>query len=114
MVCLETSATVPYFARYLRDSFKAIYPRKKYPQVVTPLFTLGVADVENLSGYLGLFKFSEILESYRSGNVAMMTSISNSNVSILKNVTPAQSIVDTQFEKFTQKLEQDFFGVTGA
>jgi hypothetical protein len=111
MVCLETSATVPYFARYLRDNFKATYPRKKYPQVVTPLFTLGVADVENLSGCLGLFKFSEILESYRSGNSAMLTSISNSDVPILKNVTPVQSIVDTQFEKFTKKIERDFFGV---
>jgi hypothetical protein len=110
MVCLETSATVPYMGRYLREQFKAIYPRKKYPQVVTPLFTFGVADVENLLGYLPLFKFSEILESYHSANPLMMTSVSNSEVPLLKNVRPGPNLVDERFEAFAHRMEMDLFG----
>jgi len=109
MVCLETCATVPYMARYLKEQFKAIYPRRKYNMVVTPLFTLGVADVENLLGYLPLFRFSEILNSYYSANRMMLTAVSNSNVPLLRNVNPGPNLVDKRFEEFTAQMERDLF-----
>ena len=109
IVCLESSATVPYMARYLAEQFKVIYPRKKYPQVVTPLFTFGIADVENLLGYLSLFKFSEILESYHRANRSMLSAISNSDVPLLKGVAEGRNVVRERFSQFAHEMEKDLF-----
>jgi len=51
MVCLESAMVGPYLAKYLNGRFDDIYSRKKYRQVVTPVFTLAMTDVENLLGY---------------------------------------------------------------
>ena len=97
-------------ARFFRDQFKEIYPRKKYPQVVTPLFTLGISDVENLLGFLGMFKFSEILESFYSNNKAMLSSISGSDVPLLKNVIPGKNVVKDRFSDFSERMVKNLFG----
>jgi hypothetical protein len=109
IVCLESSATAPYMARYFAEQFKNIYPRKKYPQVVAPLFTFGIADVENLLGYLSSFRFSDILESYHKANRSMITSISNSHVPILKNATEGPNVVKERFSEFGREIEKVFF-----
>ena len=109
IVCLESSATVPYMARYIAEQFKAAYPRKKYPQVVTPLFTFGIADVENLLGYLSSFTFSEILESYHRTNRSMKTAISNSDVPLLKTVAEGRNVVRERFSQFAHEMEKDLF-----
>jgi hypothetical protein len=114
LVCLEGSVVVPYMARYFRDQFKEIYPRKKYPQVVTPLFTLGITDVENLLGFLAMFKLSEILESYYSNNKAMLSPISSSDVPLLKNVRPGKNLVKDRFSEFAERMVKNLFGEEAA
>jgi hypothetical protein len=114
IVGLENCITVPFMARYFRENFKAIYPRKKFPKVVTPLFTLGVADVENLLGYLSAFTFPEILESYHSAEPQMMSAISFSGVPLLNNTVPVPNIVKERFSDFGRQMEKDLFGVTDA
>jgi hypothetical protein len=91
------------------EQFKAAYPRKKYPQVVTPLFTFGIPDVENLLGYLSSFKFSEILESYHRTNRSMKTAISNSDVPLLKTVAEGRNVVRERFSQFAHEMEKDLF-----
>jgi hypothetical protein len=110
LVCLEGSMTAPFVARYLRDSFKDAYPRKRFPHVVTPLFTMGITDIENLLGYLGYFEFSRILDSYHSANKAPLTSMSASVVPLLRKVQPGRNLVKEKFEEFAQTMEQDLFG----
>lgn len=110
LVCLESSVTVPYMARYFRERFDEIYPRKKFQQVVTPLFTLGISDVENLLGYLDSFKLSEILESYYGMNKTMMSSISSSIVPLLKNAQAGKNIVRDRFSQFADRMGKDLFG----
>src|SRR5271155_2203432 len=72
---------------------------KKYRQVVTPVFTLAITDVENLLGYIQSFHLSDILESYDSTNKVMFTSLSSSVVALLKKARPQRNIVWESFEK---------------
>jgi hypothetical protein len=110
LVCAESSMTVPYAGRYLKEQFHEAYPRKKFKQVVTPLFTLGIADVENLLGYLGSFTLSTVLESFYSANKSMLSSISLSGVPLLKNVEPGPNLVKDRFSDFAHRMERNLFG----
>jgi hypothetical protein len=112
LVCAESCMTVPYAGRYLREQFHSAYPRKKFRQVVTPLFTLGIADVENLLGYLHFFRLSAILESFYSSNKSMLSSISLSGVPLLRNVESGANLVKDRFSDFAHRMEQDLFGGT--
>ena len=114
LVCLEGSMTAPYVAQYLRDKFKEIYPRKKFLQVVTPLFTLGITDVENLLGYLDSFELARILDSYHAENKTPLTSISGSVVPLLRRAKPGKNLVKQKFEEFAQIMEKDLFGTETA
>jgi hypothetical protein len=97
-------------ARFFRDKFEEIYPQKKYPQAVTPLFTLGISDVENLLGFLTMYKFSDILESYLSQNEAMMSPISGSEVPLLKSMIPGRNVVKDRFSEFAERMVKNLFG----
>jgi hypothetical protein len=112
MICLESAMVGPYLAKYLNGRFDDIYSRKKYRQVVTPVFTLAITDVENLLGYLQSFPLSDILESYYSTNKAMFTSLSSSVVPLLKKAKPQRNIVSESFEQFSEKMAADLFGET--
>jgi len=112
MVCLESAMVGPYLAKYLNGRFNDIYARKRYRQVVTPVFTLAITDVENLLGYLQSFPLSDILESYYSTNKAMFTSLSSSVVPLLKKAKPQRNIVSESFEQFSEKMAADLFGET--
>jgi hypothetical protein len=112
MVCLESAMVGPYLAKYLNGRFDDIYSRKTYRQVVTPVFTLAITDVENLLGYLQSFHLSDILESYYSTNKAMFTSLSSSVVPLLKKAKPQRNIVSESFEKFSEEMAADLFGET--
>lgn len=115
LVCLESSAAAPYMARYFAERFRAIYPRKRFRRVVvTPVFTLGISDVENLLGYLKSFKLSDIFESYHSENRAMLTPLSSSKVPLLKDAEPGRNIVREKFSKFADDMTMDLFGESAA
>lgn len=110
LVCLESTMIAPLLGRYLSERFREIFPRRDFRQVITPVFTLGISDVENLLGYLQSFTLSDVLESYHSRNRKMLTSISSSVVPILKNVKPLRNIVKERFSDFAQRMERSFFG----
>lgn len=110
LVCLESTMVIPYLGRYLNERFRTIFHRRDFRQVVTPVFTLGVSDIENLLGYLQSFTFSAILESYHSKNRTMLTSISSSEVPLLKNVKPQRNIVKERFSEFSEIMIRDLFG----
>ena len=114
MVCLEGTMVAPYLGKYFNDRFTEIYPRKKFRQVITPVFTLEMADVENLLGYLQAFRLSDIFESYYSNNKNMLTSLSSSEVPLLKNAKVQRNIVSESFEKFSEVMAADLFGETMA
>ncbi len=109
MVCLDNAVSVPYLAAYFKEQFKAVFPRKGIRQTVTTLFTLNITDVENLLGYLGRFQLSDILESYHSNNRTMLTSLSSSEVPLLKGVDPERTSLRQGFSDFAKKLEEDLF-----
>jgi hypothetical protein len=110
LVCLESAVMVPYMARYFRERFDEIHPRKKFPQVITPLFTLGISDVENILGYLTSFGFSQILESYYKENKSMMSPLSSSYVPLLKRARPGgANLVRDRFSEFGDQMEKDLF-----
>lgn len=109
MVCLESTMVTPYLGKYLNERFVDIYPREKFRQLITPIFTLEMADVENLLGYLQSFLLSDIFESYYSNNKTMLTSLSSSNVPLLKNVNPQRNIVMDSFKKFSDAMAADLF-----
>lgn len=110
MVCLENTMVVPYVGRYLNEQFREMLPRRGFRQVVTPVFILGAPDIENLLGYLQSYALSEILESYYSKNRSLTTSISTSEVPILKNKKPGQNIVMERFSNFSETAIQHLFG----
>jgi hypothetical protein len=114
MVCLESSVTAPYMAKYFREKFKVMFPRKNFSQVVTPLFTLSVSELENLLGYLASLALPDILESYYLHNKNMLSSLSNSDVPLLKNVETGKNMVMDRFLTFTQRMEKNFFGENAA
>ena len=68
LVCLESSMVAPYLGHYLNEKFRTMFPGNGIRQVVTPVFTLGASDIENVLGYLQSFAFSDILQSYHSKN----------------------------------------------
>ena len=109
MVCLDNAVSIPYMAAYFRDQFKAVFPRKGIRQTVTTLFTLNITDVENLLGYLGRFQLSDIFESYHSKNRTMLTSLTSSEVPLIKGVDPDRTILRQGFSDFAMKLEEDLF-----
>ncbi len=111
MVCLESSMVSPYLGHYLNERFSEIFRRRDFPQmVVTPVFTLGISDVENLLGLLQSFKLADILESYHAKNKTMLTSISSSDVPILKNARPQRNLVKERFSTFADEMIKTFFG----
>jgi len=110
LVCLDSSVAVPYVGRYFNEQFSANFARKTVRQIVTPVFTLSISDVENLLGYLASFGLSDIFESYHSKNKTMLTSISSSEVPLLKNVQPGRNIVRERFSEFGRTIEKEFFG----
>jgi hypothetical protein len=110
LVCLDRSMAVPYMGRYLDEEFRRDFPRKKIRQVITPLLTLSINDVENLSPYFHKFELSEIFESYHAMNKSQLWSISRSDVPILKHAEKGRDVVKEKFAEFTRKMETDLFG----
>jgi hypothetical protein len=109
LICLDGSVSVPYIGRYFKEQFKMVFPRKEFRQTVTPVFTLNISDLENLLGYLEDIMLSDILESFYSENRSMLTSLSSSNVPILKGAKQGPNLVREGFAKFASKLERDLF-----
>lgn len=113
LVCLDNSVVVPLMGRYFNEQFRAQFPRKKFrKKKVTPIFTLGISDLENMLGYLKAFSFSQILESYYRHNPEMMSSMSHSSVPLLRDAIPGNNIVRERFTAFAKKMETDLFGGT--
>jgi hypothetical protein len=75
------------------EQFKLMFPRKEFHQTVTPVFTLNISDIENLLGYLTEFEISDILESFHSKNRASLTSLSSSEVPLLKCAVAGPNVV---------------------
>jgi hypothetical protein len=109
MVCLDSSVEVPLMGRYFSEQFRASFPRREFRQIVTPLFTLSVADVENLLGYLHQFRLSDIFDSFYGANRSMLGSISSSVVPLLKDATPGRNVITEGFETFANRMETDLF-----
>lgn len=113
LVCLDNSVIVPLMGRYFNEQFRAQFPRKKFrKKKVTPIFTLGISDLENMLGYLNAFSFSQILESYYRSNPNMMSSMSHSSVPLLRDAIPGKNVVRERFTAFAKQMETDLFGVT--
>jgi hypothetical protein len=110
LVCLDNSVIVPLMGQYFNDQFRTLFPRKKFKRTtITPIFTLGISDLENLLGYVDTFHFSEILESYYRKNRAMLTSISRSEVPLLANVQAGKNVVRERFSQFGNDIVKKLF-----
>jgi hypothetical protein len=109
LICLDNSVSVPYMGRYFKEQFHLIFPRKKFRQTVTPVFTLNISDVENLLGYLDTYRVSDILENFYYANRSMLTSLSSSRVPLLTGVQAGPNVVRERFLAFARKMEQDLF-----
>lgn len=109
LVCLDRSLVRPFMGRYLDEKFREGSP-KKFPQVITPLFTMSVNDIENLLPYLQTTNLSAILESYYSNNKHMLTSISSSSVPILKHARRGKDVIGEKFSNFAKQMEKELFG----
>jgi hypothetical protein len=110
LVCLDSSVVVPYMGRYFKEQFHASFPRRKFRQIVTPVFTLSISDVENLLGFLQSFQLSDIFDSFYSENRSMLTSISSSAVPLLKKAQQGKNVVTEAFSAFCRQMEKDLFG----
>lgn len=110
MVCLENTMVVPFVGRYLNEQFRGMLPRRGFRQVVTPVFILGASDIENLLGYLQSFALSDILESYHLNNKLHNTSMSSSEVPLLKKKKPGPNIVRDRFSDFSEAAIRHLFG----
>ncbi len=95
--------------RYFSDQFRAGFPRREFRQTITPLFTLSIADVENLLAYLDRFRLSDIFDSFYGANRSMLASMSSSVVPLLKEVKPGRNPVTERFESFAKRMEMDLF-----
>lgn len=109
LVCLDNTVSVPYMGSYFREQFRSMFPRKKWRKTVTPVFTLNISDVENLLGYLTKFTMSDILENYYRENRSMLTSISSSNVPLLKDAEQDRNCVREWFSGFAKHMEKTLF-----
>lgn len=114
MVCLESAVSVPFVALYFKNQFHAMFPRKAFRQTVTPVFTLGISDVERLLSYLGSFSLSDIFESYYSKNKTMHAPFSHAEIPLIKHAKPGENIIMDRFSRFAQEMHKHFFGEPGA
>jgi hypothetical protein len=110
LVCLDDVVLVPYVGRYLNEQFRLMRPNKQFRTLVSPVFSLGISDVENLTGYLGSFKLVDILESFYYGNREMITGLSLSEVPLLKNIPAGPSAVRERFSRFSDEMVKHLFG----
>jgi len=110
LVCLDRSLLNMYMGQYLDQNFPGYALRKKYKKVVTPVFTIGVSELERLLPYLQEFALSDILESYYRANPKMLFSISGSDVPILQGVKRGQDLVGERFSRFAVEMQTMFFG----
>jgi hypothetical protein len=109
LVCLDNTVSVPYMGLYFREQFRNMFPRKKCRKTVTPVFTLNISDVENLLGYLSKFTMSDILDNFYHENRLMATSISSSNVPLLKDAKEDRNCVREWFNDFAKQMEETLF-----
>jgi hypothetical protein len=114
LVCLDNTVSVPYMGLYFREQFRSMFPRKKCRKTVTPVFTLNISDVENLLGYLAKFTMSDILENFYRENRTMVTSISSSNVPLLKDAKEDRNCVREWFSEFAKHMEKTLFPKEGS
>ncbi|HZR66865.1 MAG TPA: hypothetical protein VFA85_17120, partial [Terriglobales bacterium] len=114
LVCLDSSVTVPYMAKYFNGQFRPGIPRRDISQSITPIFVLGISDLENLAGYLNSFLFCDICDSFYEKNRSMLGSISSSEVPLLKNAQAAENVIAKGFSEFGKRMEEDLFGGTEA
>jgi hypothetical protein len=109
LVCLDSSVTVPYMGTYFNEQFRIGFPRQDFTQIITPVFTLAVSDIENLLPYLHDFRLCDIFDSFYKENRRMLTSLSSSLVPILKDVVPGPNAVKQEFSTFARRMEQELF-----
>lgn len=110
LVCLDTSMAVPFIGSFLADKFHEMLPRKSTKKRVTPVFTLNVADVENLLGYLRTLRLTDILDSFYERDKKLLTSMSFTSVPLLKGIEPGLNPVRQKFLTYTRALAENLFG----
>jgi hypothetical protein len=110
LVCLDNTLVSPYIPVFLDEEFRHHFRKQKFRHTVTPVFTLGVEDIENLLGALQSIPLSEILQSYHFANKNKLTSLSHSSVPLIRKMKPGRNLVRDYFLKFGDRLEQDLFG----
>ncbi|MCL4524533.1 MAG: hypothetical protein M1453_00365 [Acidobacteria bacterium] len=113
LICLDQSAVVPYMGRYFNEQFHAGFPRRTFRQIITPVFTLNVSDIEHLLGYLESFRLSDIFDSYYQKNKSILASISGSEIPLLNGAQSGRNIVKEGFSEFGRKMESNLFADTG-
>ena len=110
LVCLDRTLLSFYMNKYLNQWFPGHELRKKYKKAVTPVFTVGISELERLLPYLHEISFSGVLESYYRTNPTMLSSLSSSDVPILKNAKRGKDLLGEKFSKFTDEMLTMFFG----
>jgi hypothetical protein len=96
--------------RYLNENFQGYALRKKYKKVVTPVFTIGIPELERLLPYLQEFPISDVLESYYRADRTMTHSLSSSDVRILKDAKRGLDIIGEKFSKLAEEMQSMYFG----
>lgn len=110
LVCLDRSLLNPYMNQYLAKNFAGYSLRKTYKKTVTPIFTVGISELERLLPYLQEFRVSDIIESYYRANRKMLFSISASEVPLLKEAKRGKDPVGEKFSRFATEMQARLFG----
>jgi hypothetical protein len=113
LICLDSSTTVPYMGRYFNEEFQTRFSRRKARKIVTPVFTLGISDVENILGFLDSMRISDILESYYRADSRMFWPLSSSDIPLLRSAQPGTANwLRERFSHFARTMEKRFFGTS--
>ena len=111
LVFLDHGFTAPYLNLLYNEHFDRARLRRRYRRSarITPIFSLTIADLEDMLPHTHRHAFTDILKSYYRANPKMPGELSLSSVPILQGEPPGRDPVHQRFDQFVADLERKFF-----
>ena len=109
MVFWDQSFAAPCLGCYYNENFDRVGMRKRGGPAVTPVFTLTIADLENVLPHTIAHCFTDVLDSYWRANRPMVVSLSTSNVPLLHDGLRGRDPVGDRFSRFSDELQRRLF-----
>jgi hypothetical protein len=109
LVFWDQSLAAPGLPRYYNENFDRAGMRNRAGPAATPVFTLTIADLENVLPHTAAHGFSDILDSFWRANRPMPVSLSGSNVPLLHDGLRGCDPIGDRFNQFSEKLQRRLF-----